>query len=92
MQIPPELEGGTYANFLGVWHTPYEFTLDFAVMQPRQETEDGLRIPCRVVSRVRLPVTLMFEVLRTLNANMTRYESTFGEIKEPEDDGGQTSG
>ena len=25
---------GVYSNFLGVWHTAHEFTLDFAVTQP----------------------------------------------------------
>jgi hypothetical protein len=36
LQVPEDLEGGTYSNFLAVWHTPYEFTLDFAVLQPPQ--------------------------------------------------------
>ena len=32
--VPPELEGGVYANFLTAWHTAYEFTLDFSATQP----------------------------------------------------------
>ena len=40
LQVPPELEGGVYANFLGVWHTGYEFTLDFAVIQPADVPEN----------------------------------------------------
>lgn len=31
-----------------------------------------------------VPVTLIFEVLRAINANMTQYESTYGDIKAPE--------
>ena len=89
IDVPPELEGGTYANVLNVWHTPYEFTLDFGVMQQVVEPEDAdadapVQVPVRVVSRVRIPVTLLFEVLKALNTNMTGYESTFGSIRPPE--------
>ena len=51
IQIPPELEPGAYANFLSVWHTPLEFTLDFAATQPSQQTDTGMKVPCRVVAR-----------------------------------------
>ncbi len=87
IDVPPELEGGTYANVLNVWHTAYEFTLDFGVMQQVGEVVDpdaALQVPVRVVSRVRIPVTLLFQVLKALNTNMTGYESTFGPIREPE--------
>ena len=87
IDVPPELEGGTYANVLNVWHTAYEFTLDFGVMQQVGEPEDSdaaLQVPVRVVSRVRIPVTLLFEVLKALNTNMTGYEGTFGSIRPPE--------
>jgi hypothetical protein len=50
------------------------------------DTEDPTspaRVPCRVVARVKIPVTVLFDVLRALNENMTRYESVFGEIKRP---------
>ena len=36
LQVPDALEGGVYSNLVAVWHTPYEFTLDFAVMLPTQ--------------------------------------------------------
>ena len=87
VQLPPELEGGTYANFLGVWHTGYEFTLDFAVTQPPVIPEDEaepITVPCRVVTRVKIPPTLIFDIMRALNENMTTYENTFGEIQRPE--------
>jgi len=87
IDVPPELEGGTYANVLNVWHTAYEFTLDFGVMQQVGEPEDpdaALQVPVRVVSRVRIPVTLLFEVLKALNTNMSGYEATFGPIRPPE--------
>ena len=84
VQVPPELEPGVYANFLGVWHTAYEFTLDFASTQPPQHTEVGVRVPCRVVARIKMPVGVVFDVLRALNDNMTKYEEVFGEIRRPE--------
>jgi hypothetical protein len=37
-----------------------------------------------VVARVKIPVTVLFDVLRALNENMTRYEQVFGEIRRPE--------
>jgi hypothetical protein len=86
--VPPELEGGVYANFLGSWHTAYEFTLDFAATQPARrldpdDADSPVRVPCRVVSRVKLPATLIFDVIRILNPEMTQYENRFGEIRRP---------
>lgn len=87
LRVPPELEGGVYANFLGVWHTAHEFTLDFAATLPAEpvETPDGqlVKVPCRVTARIKVPPTLVFEVLRALNLNMTGYEERFGEIRRP---------
>ena len=85
--VPPELEGGTYANFLTVWHTGYEFTLDFAVIQPPAVPEnpaEPISVPCRVVTRLKIPPSLIFDIMRALNQNMTTYENTFGEIQRPE--------
>jgi hypothetical protein len=36
---------------------------------------------------VRIPVTVIFDVLRAVNEDMTRYESLFGEIRPPETTG-----
>lgn len=83
--VSPEEEGGRYANFLAVWHTPHEFTLDFASILPSQvaepdDEEPQVQVPCRVVARVKIPVSVVFEVLQALNENMTNYERKFGEI------------
>jgi hypothetical protein len=90
LAVTPELEGGVYSNFLGVWHTAYEFTLDFCSTQPAQpvDPEDPNSpaiVPCRVVARVKIPPTLVFNVLQALNENMTNYEATYGTIKRPEE-------
>jgi len=87
IQVPPDLEGGAYANLLGVWHTGHEFTLDFAVTQPPivpENPQEPATIPCRVVTRVKIPPSLIFDIMRALNQNMTIYEATFGEIQRPQ--------
>jgi hypothetical protein len=79
VDIPDGLRGGAYANGIFAWYTAHEFTLDFiAVDSPPGEDSEVLR--CTVTSRVRIPVTLIFELIRTLNEEMTRYENAFGEI------------
>jgi hypothetical protein len=80
---------GVYSNFLGVWHTAHEFTLDFAVTQPAMAgaDDDGnavTRVPCQVVARVRVPPTVLFDFLRTINENLSNYEGTFGSIQRPD--------
>lgn len=86
--VPPELAGGVYMNFFGAWHTAYEFTLDFAVTEESRhidpdDRDSPLRIPCRLVSRVKVPATMIFDVIRILNLEMTEYERRFGEIRRP---------
>jgi hypothetical protein len=77
INVPDEVASGVYSNMVVVWHTPYEFTLDFAAIEPGE----GNRVPCRVVSRVRIPPTVIFDLMRALNENMSIYESKFGEIR-----------
>ncbi len=84
MQIADDLLPGVYSNFLGVWHTAHEFTLDFAVTQPPSAAQapDGTpvtKVPCHVVTRVKVPPTVIFDFLRTLNENLSTWEQTFGE-------------
>jgi hypothetical protein len=86
IQVPLELQAGTYTNFLSVWHTPFEFTLDFAVTQPGERVNPDdpaspIKIPCSVVARLKIPPSLIFSVLQALNENMSNYEAKFGEIR-----------
>jgi hypothetical protein len=92
--VPDEWRVGLYANNVNVWHTPYEFTLDFAVSELPQLTDPedldgGLTVPNSVVARIRIPVGLVFDVIRAVNANMEQYEAAWGEIKRPEFQGEQ---
>jgi uncharacterized protein DUF3467 len=85
----PSLEAGVYANGLAIWHTLHEFTFDFFVSsQPPQEarTPEGervIRAPHRLVARVRVPPTSVFDIIRTINQNLTLYEQKFGQIRTP---------
>lgn len=80
LNVPEDVRDGVYANMAVVWHTPYEFTLDFTVTEPVNPEAPDV-VPCRIVSRVKIPPTVIFDLLRALNENMTKYESRFGEIK-----------
>ncbi len=84
-ELPVELEGGVYSNFLSVWHSAHEFTLDFGALQrPAEDFGNGeAPLRYRIVARVRIPVTMCFDVLRYLNQRMTEYEREFGEIRPP---------
>lgn len=84
-RVPAEIEGGVYANLVGVWHTPYEFTLDFATTMQPEQMGDQVVVPARVTSRVKLPVTVIFDLIRALNENMTKYEAQHGTIVRPGD-------
>jgi Protein of unknown function (DUF3467) len=89
IDIPPEVRRGVYANTLTMWFSPYEFAFDWGLAE-RFEPEDPedptspVRMPMLIVSRVRLPTALVFDVLRALNQAMTDYEAIFGEIRRPE--------
>ena len=88
-RVDPALEAGSYANALAIWHTSHEFTFDFLVSsEPPQPvaTEEGetvIMAPHRLVARVRIPPTAVFDIIRTINQNLTMYEQTFGQIKQP---------
>lgn len=91
INVPPENIGGTYANVVSVWHTPHDFAIDFCVNQPYASGPDALAV--QVVSRVRIPPTIVLDLLRALNDNLGQYEETVGPVIRPgergedEDDG-----
>ncbi len=88
LQVPDDLAAGVYSNVVGVWHTPYEFTLDFAVMQPSQMGTDAdgqpvMVVPTRVVARVKIPPATVFELMQALSTNEKIYETSIGPIRRP---------
>lgn len=87
VHVPSHLEMGVYANQLAVWHTAHEFTLDFAQEdRPRMVDHEGQplhEIDWHVVARIKIPGSVIFEMIKALNANMTLYEEKFGPIVGP---------
>lgn len=71
---------GKYANLQIVTHSPSEFILDFAQILP------GLP-KAEVVSRLILSPQHAKALMKTLAANVARYEQNFGEITEPQHPG-----
>jgi Protein of unknown function (DUF3467) len=92
IDVDREQEIGTYANLLGAWSSPYEFTLDFCQTQqpgpadPNDETSD-IVLRCRLAARIKIPVTQIFDVIALLNDTMTDYERRYGEITRPGEGG-----
>ena len=65
-----------YANVVLITHSPYEFFLDFALIQPGQN-------PGKVLTRfVSSPIHAK-KLAEALAANVAMYESRFGPIKDP---------
>lgn len=81
LQVPPEMANGVFADFVGVWHNPYGFTLDFGVFGMTGPAGDGTTVhPATVVSRVKVPPGLIFQIAQAIAENVDRYETSFGPI------------
>jgi len=80
LDIEREIAKGRYANLAMISHTPNEFLIDFALMQPRG--------PALVVARVITSPSHAKALLRSLAENIRRYEAAYGPIPEPSPDSG----
>jgi hypothetical protein len=73
---------GVYADFVRAWHTKDAFVLDFAsLMEPAAQTDDGVLIKANVVSRVRIPPSQVFELMKALEAQLSAWEKETGQRK-----------
>jgi hypothetical protein len=52
--------------------------------EDEENPDDPVTVPCTVVSRIRIPTSLIYDVFRALDGNLDRYEKAWGEIREPE--------
>lgn len=90
MQIrtPEGMAAGAYANGVAVWSSPSEFTIDFLVSLPAEpgvnnDTGQAVMVlPQQVVSRVKIPPPLVFQLMRNLNSTMEAHEQQHGQIPE----------
>jgi hypothetical protein len=81
IRVDDDRIAGAYANIANVWHSPYEFTIDFGVMQPSRQGEDGTLVnEAYVTSRVRLPIAVVYPLLRALSDNIAVFEREYGPV------------
>jgi hypothetical protein len=89
IDVPTDVEAGSYADFASIWHTADSFVLDFAVLRrPPKPTvaEDGSRVvkvTTRVVSRVRVPPSQVFEIMKGLEKQLSMWERSHGVKRRP---------
>jgi len=84
IDIPDNVDEGTYSNLAAIAHSPSEFVVDFMKILP------GMQKP-RVQSRIVLTPKHAKRLYRALHENLARFEKTFGPIKEDDIPGGTMS-
>jgi hypothetical protein len=85
IRTPESQTAGTYANGVGVWSTQTDITIDFLITLPPEQGTDPngdpvIVAPQQVVSRVKIPPVLVFQLMRNLGAAQDAYEKQFGAI------------
>ena len=72
LHIPDDRLEGTYADFVSVWHSKDAFVLDFAVLA---QPVTAAQFLSRVVARVRIPPSQVFEIMKALEQQLTAWEN-----------------
>jgi hypothetical protein len=79
--VPPDHEVGAHASFASVWRSQDSFVIDFSTeVRPSEVAEDPengtryLHVPVRVVARVRIPPGQVWELMKSLEKNLSAYE------------------
>lgn len=81
IDLPPEHVEGHYADFASIWHNNETFILDFVAMStppmPGQDEQGNpvAVVNTRVVTRVRIPASQVWEVMKGLEAQLSAYEA-----------------
>lgn len=78
VQVDPQHATGVYSNLMMISHRKEEFVLDFLFVQP-QRTPQGQPV-ASLRSRVITSPEHMKRILKAIEENISRYESTFGVI------------
>jgi hypothetical protein len=81
INLPPELIGGTYANFANITFSQYEFTLTFARIE--HEVDEGL-VPGVVVSRINASPKFVEELIAALQDAWSKFQTREGIRNLPE--------
>ena len=69
IRLPPELEGGTWANFAAISHSMHEFTIDFV----RMNFDGSVPINGVVVQRINMSPLLAQQLIDALQQNWQGY-------------------
>ena len=85
VNVPEDQSAGTYSNGFATWFNQTDLTIDFFIhlpMEPRTDDEGNpfMHVPVEVVSRVKIPPTLVFRLIEQLNSSYTAYEEQFGAV------------
>jgi hypothetical protein len=67
-----EFSRGRYSNLMLVAHSPEDFILDWVLQAPNGQ---------HLVARIIVSPGHMKRIVKTLNENLAKFESNFGEIK-----------
>ncbi|MCL1923239.1 MAG: DUF3467 domain-containing protein [Propionibacteriaceae bacterium] len=76
--LPPDKAAGVFADFVRAWHTKDCFILDFSgYTEPplHDEETDDIVQQSMVVSRVRVPPSQVFELMKALEQQLSAWES-----------------
>lgn len=77
----PEDLAGVFADFVMVWQTPETFVLDFAAVTAPADFSGqpgAPEISAQVVSRVRIPPSQVFEIMKALEHQLSMWEARTG--------------
>jgi Protein of unknown function (DUF3467) len=78
---PPVDAGGHYADFVLVWQSGETFVIDFAAITTPplpSDDPDGASVQAQVVSRVRIPPSQVFEIMKALETELSKWERRTG--------------
>jgi len=84
INLPEAQRQGHSADFASIWHTRDTFVLDFiAQITPPQPGQDQAgqavaRIPADIVTRVRIPASQVWEIMKALEQQYTAWEAETG--------------
>ncbi|MGL4369344.1 MAG: DUF3467 domain-containing protein [Spirochaetota bacterium] len=82
IKVDEHTAAGVFSNFANITHSPEEFIVDFLFINPAPPTGFG-----KLMSRVVLTPGHMKRLASAINENIARYESSFGEIRIPDQQG-----
>lgn len=90
IEMSPEIETGIWADFASLWHTSDSFVIDFAALRrpPYASTDPDTGkvtgvMPARIVARIRIPPSQVFEFMKALEQQLSMWEKETGRRTPP---------